>query len=328
MDDEKKVTETTEDNEKTTETVENTEGQENAAPAELREKWYRRICTKRRLKQAGTAVVVLAVLGVAGEGYMHYRHGIAKAQAMETRSKVLTNLAAKENIQILTADQARQKVAEALGTDAGSLQVQSVLLQSPLDRKEDRDDHDRKEERHRDKKEKHDFREEREERHEKGFFRGDRDGEKGPEGQPRDWKGRGFDNGTVPPRMRQGVPNDRMTAPIPGAPNALAQGLQPAAPAQGQTPTTPAQGLQPAAPAQGQQPAAPVQGQQPAAPAQDNKGLRPGMPGALDVAHGPLFYKVQATYNGSRTDFLVDARSGKILHMNVRPEKNFLEKLF
>ncbi|MGI6262778.1 MAG: hypothetical protein ACOYKB_02885 [Succiniclasticum sp.] len=291
MDDEKKVTETTEDNEKTTETVENTEGQENAAPAEPREKWYRRICTKRRLKQAGTAVVVLAVLGVAGEGYMHYRHGIAKAQAMETRSKVLTNLAAKENIQILTADQARQKVAEALGTDAGSLQVQSVLLQSPLDRKEDRDDHDRKEER-RDKKEKHDFREEREERHEKGFFRGDRDGEKGPEGQPRDWKGRGFDNGTVPPQMRQGVPNDRVAAPIPGAPNAPAQGLQPAA------------------------------------PAQDNKGLRPGMPGALDVAHGPLFYKVQATYNGSRTDFLVDARSGKILHMNVRPEKNFLEKLF
>ena len=317
MDDEKKVTETTEDNEKTTETVENTEGQENAAPAELREKWYRRICTKRRLKQAGTAVVVLAVLGVAGEGYMHYRHGIAKAQAMETRSKVLTNLAAKENIQILTADQARQKVAEALGTDAGSLQVQSVLLQSPLDRKEDRDDHDRKEE-HRDKKEKHDFREEREEHRGKGFFRGDRDGRKGPEGQPGDWKGRGFDNGTVPPQMGQGVPNDRVAAPIPGAPNAPAQGLQPAAPAQGQTPTTPEQG---------QTPTTPAQGLQPAAPAPDSRGFRPGTPGALDVAHGPLFYKVQATYNGSRTDFLVDARSGKILHMNVRPEKNFLEKL-
>lgn len=105
----------------------------NTPEEEKETRWsrIRHVITPKRMKQAGAAVVLLAVLGVGGSAYTHYQHGIARAQAMETRSNILSNLAAKENIQLISADQARQVVAEALGTDAASLKIDSVMLDTP-----------------------------------------------------------------------------------------------------------------------------------------------------------------------------------------------------
>lgn len=310
----------------------------NTPEEEKETRWsrIRRVITPKRMKQAGAAVVLLAVLGVGGSAYTHYQHCIARAQAMKTRSNILSNLAAKENIQLISADQARQVVAEALGTDAASLKIDSVMLDTPgfgQDKrfKKDKDDGGRKE-----------FREKAGARFDNGRREGrpvqfakerrgdgpramewergrDNDNEEaycggwgpgygrrgdgyGPCGGP--W-GDGYHRGYEGRRYRD---DDRQeeAAPMPGSLKQAPEQAGPSAQAPGST-----------------QAPAPKQGlASPDAP----KGVT--MADRQSLANRPLFYKVRCNTGNSEASFLVDARSGKILNTAVRPQKTFLAKLF
>lgn len=279
--------------------------------AEKETRWslIRRTVTPKRLKQAGAAVALLAVLGVGGSAYTHYQHGIARAQAMETRSNILSNLAAKENIQLITADQARQAVAEALGTDAASLKINSVTLETPgfgQDKhfKKDKDDRGRKEFREKDGAR---FDKDRREGRPAQFAREHRgDGPRamdrergdgyGPCGGP--W-GDGYHRGYEGQRYRDGDRQEE-AVPMPGSMK--------------QAPDQPGQSAQAPDPRQGLA--------SPEAP----KGVT--MADRQSLANRPLFYKVRCETGNSETSFLIDARSGKVLNTTVRPQKSALAKLF
>lgn len=226
------------------------------ATTEEPRKWYQRLGSPRRWKQAGAVLVLPAILGVGGHAYTYYRHDVARAEAMEARSKILTSLVAKENIQLVTPEQARQSVAEALGTDAGSLQVQSVLLETtnrydgpwqqkgrPAGQKEWQK------------------------------FHHDRDGRRGSWNQRSLQGGRGACwNGDAPQ----------------GGQGACWNGDAP-------------QGVQ---------------------------GFRGNGYPAGDLSNSPLFYKVRATHDGAETEFLLDARSGKVLRVGVAPERSLWDRVF
>ena len=183
------------------------------ALAERTLQWGKQTFTPRRMKKAVGVVLVLAVAGAGGKFALHRVKGAARLQEAQARSNLLQNLAASQNITLLTTDAVKEKVAQALGTTSDAVNFRSVILadkgpkefQGPKEKdegfKQDRKDNDK----HRDKKDNRD------ERKEAG---------RAP---------RGPENGQQPPVGHQGA-----RQPMPAA-----QGLASAVPTAPQTPAIP-----------------------------------------------------------------------------------------
>ncbi len=130
--------------------------------------WGKQTFTPRRIKKAVGVVLVLAVAGAGGKFALHRVKGAARLQEAQARSSLLQNMAASQNITLLTTDAVKEKVAQALGTTPDAVNFRSVILadkgskefQGPKEKdkgfKQDRKDDDK----HRDKKENRDERKE------------------------------------------------------------------------------------------------------------------------------------------------------------------------
>ncbi len=136
------------------------------ALAERTLQWGKQTFTPRRMKKAVGVVLVLAVAGAGGKFALHRVKGAARLQEAQARSNLLQNLAASQNITLLTTEAVKDKVAQALGTTPDAVTFKNVILadkgpkefQGPKDK-----DHNFKKERkddnkHRDKKENRDDR--------------------------------------------------------------------------------------------------------------------------------------------------------------------------
>lgn len=178
------------------------------ALAERTVNWGRETFTPKRMKKAVGVVLVLAVAGAGGKFALHRTRAAARMEEARARSSLLQNLAASENVTLLTTDAVKEKVAQALGTTPDAVNFRTVLLadkgpkdfRGPKDKKFKKD---KKDGQHREKK-------------------ANRDGRREKNRAPR-----GPENREMPPEGTQNGPDRRMAfGPQPDMP---AQNGMPAA---------------------------------------------------------------------------------------------------
>ena len=94
------------------------------------------IVTKSRLKKLGALLVLAAVVNAAAAA----------------RGAMITAQAERENVSLISEDQARSIAAEAIGKDENALTFRHVELINAADRDEKRDKHDKRDQHDKDKK--------------------------------------------------------------------------------------------------------------------------------------------------------------------------------
>ena len=261
----------------------------------------KQVFSPRNLKRGAGALVVLAVIGAGGKYFIHQNKAEAKARTAEARTTLLRNLAAQNNIQLVSPDAVKDAVAQTLGSAADQVSFKSVNLVSPAFDREDGKDREKKE----DKKYGHQREEKRGAKKEHGDNkeRGEKHayGEDKEHGEKRAY-GDNKEQGRQP--FSQGQPA------LPGQP---AQPGQPGQP--GSAPL--------AAPAAGAPNTAAVPGQALAtAPSLPAPGIAPDQ----QLARNPLFYSVKCSLNNVDYQFVVDAQSGKILRSHVEAHDSLFNR--
>ena len=273
----------------------------------------KQVFSPRNLKRGAGALVVLAVIGAGGKYFIHQNKAEAKARTAEARTTLLRNLAAQNNIQLVSPDAVKDAVAQTLESAADQVSFKSVNLVSPAFDREDGKDREKKE----DKKCGHQREEKRgakkehgdnKERGEKHAYGEDKEhGEKRAYGEDKEHGekrayGDNKEQGRQP--FSQGQPA------LPGQP---AQPGQPGQP--GSAPL--------AAPAAGAPNTAAVPGQALAtAPSLPAPGIAPEQ----QLARNPLFYSVKCSLNNVDYQFVVDAQSGKILRSHVEAHDSLFNR--
>ena len=91
----------------------------------------KKVFTARNLKKGASILILLAVVGAGGKYFLHQNKVEAKNRADEARTTLLQNLAAQNNVQLASTEDVKNKVAQALGTDAAQVKFTSVNLISP-----------------------------------------------------------------------------------------------------------------------------------------------------------------------------------------------------
>ena len=258
----------------------------------------KQVFSPRNLKRGAGALVVLAVIGAGGKYFIHQNKAEAKARTAEARTTLLRNLAAQNNIQLVSPDAVKDAVAQTLGSAADQVSFKSVNLVSPAFDREDGKDREKKE----DKKYGHQREEKRGAKKEHGDNkeRGEKHayGEDKEHGEKRAY-GDNKEQGRQP--FSQGQPA------LPGQPG------QPGQP--GSAPL--------AAPAAGAPNTAAVPGQALAtAPSLPAPGIAPDQ----QLARNPLFYSVKCSLNNVDYQFVVDAQSGKILRSHVEAHDSLFNR--
>ena len=91
----------------------------------------KKVFTARNLKKGASILILLAVVGAGGKYFLHQNTVEARNRADEARTTLLQNLAAQNNVQLASTEDVKNKVAQALGTDAAQVKFTSVNLISP-----------------------------------------------------------------------------------------------------------------------------------------------------------------------------------------------------
>lgn len=143
--------------------------------------WGRKQITPQRLKKGAGCLVALAIVVGGGKFAMHKAKAEAKLQEAQAKTRMLQNMAAQQNITLVSTDTVKENIASTLGTDPSSITFQSITLddRKPGEKKEDRKD-SRKEK----KQEKKDGKRQSEDRKGAGRQDENRQGQPGENGQP------------------------------------------------------------------------------------------------------------------------------------------------
>jgi hypothetical protein len=143
--------------------------------------WGRKQITPQRLKKGAGCLVALAIVVGGGKFAMHKAKAEAKLQEAQAKTRMLQNMAAQQNITLVSTDAVKENIASTLGTDPSSITFQSITLddRKPGEKKEDRKD-SRKEK----KQEKKDGKRQSEDRKGAGRQAENRQGQPGENGQP------------------------------------------------------------------------------------------------------------------------------------------------
>lgn len=253
---------------------------------------------KRHWKKGLAAVVILALIGGAGVAIDIQREHSAHAAKAAARSQLVAAQAARENVTLISEDEAKAKAAEAVGVDESALTFCHVNLENLAMQGKDKD---RKEAFGKKDKEHGD-------RHD------ERDGRHGNENHDGD-HGDGHDGASFRPDGHDGDHRMAPQGPMPGQPDAQMQGAP-----QGQPPRMPSQPPQGAPAAQAadgtnapQPPQPPQMQPQSADGAQDEK-IQP--PQRQSFRFHPA-YKVACEHSGVKYHVLIDAVSGNIMMCDV-----------
>ena len=91
----------------------------------------KKVFTARNLKKGASILILLAVVGAGGKYFLHQNKVEARNRADEDSTTLLQNLAAQNNVQLASTEDVKNKVAQALGTDAAQVKFTSVNLISP-----------------------------------------------------------------------------------------------------------------------------------------------------------------------------------------------------
>ena len=100
---------------------------------------------KKYWKKGLAAALALAILGGAGAVYDVQQHKAERAAKDAARSQLVASQAARENVTLISEDEAKAKAAEAVGIDEGSLTFKTVNLENLAMEKADKKDGDKKE---------------------------------------------------------------------------------------------------------------------------------------------------------------------------------------
>lgn len=143
--------------------------------------WGRKQITPQRLKKGAGCFVALAIVAGGGKFAMHKAKAEAKLQEAQAKTRMLQNMAAQQNITLVSTDAVKENIASTLGTDPSSITFQSITLddRKPGEKKEHRKD-SRKEK----KQEKKDGKRQSEDRKGAGRQAENRQGQPGENGQP------------------------------------------------------------------------------------------------------------------------------------------------
>lgn len=99
---------------------------------------------KKYWKKGLAAVVALAIVGGAGAVYDIQQHKAERAAKDAARSQLIATQAAREDITLISEDEAKAKAAEAVGIDESSLTFKTVNLENLALERGDRKDGDKK----------------------------------------------------------------------------------------------------------------------------------------------------------------------------------------
>lgn len=143
--------------------------------------WGRKQITPQRLKKGAGCLVALAIVAGGGKFAMHKAKAEARLQEAQAKTRMLQNMAARQNITLVSTDAVKESIASTLGTDPSSITFQSITLddRKPGEKKEHRKD-SRKEK----KQEKKDGKRQSEDRKGAGRQAENRQGQPGENGQP------------------------------------------------------------------------------------------------------------------------------------------------
>lgn len=143
--------------------------------------WGRKQITPQRLKKGAGCLVALAIVAGGGKFAMHKAKAEARLQEAQAKTRMLQNMAAQQNITLVSTDAVKENIASTLGTDPSSITFQSITLD---DRKPGEKKEDRKNSRKEKKQEKKDGKRQSEDRKGAGRQAENRQGQPGENGQP------------------------------------------------------------------------------------------------------------------------------------------------
>lgn len=104
--------------------------------------WGRKQITPQRLKKGAGCLLALAIVAGGGKFAMHKAKAEAKIQEAQAKTRMLQNMAAQQNITLVSTDAVKENIASTLGTDPSTITFQSITLddRKPGEKKEDRKD--------------------------------------------------------------------------------------------------------------------------------------------------------------------------------------------
>lgn len=104
--------------------------------------WGRKQITPQRLKKGAGCLVALAIVAGGGKFAMHKAKAEARLQEAQAKTRMLQNMAAQQNITLVSTDAVKENIASTLGTDPSSITFQSITLddRKPGEKKEERKD--------------------------------------------------------------------------------------------------------------------------------------------------------------------------------------------
>lgn len=142
--------------------------------------WGKSKLTPQRLKKGAGCLLALAIVAGGGKFAMHKAKAEAKIQEAQAKTRMLQNMAAQQNITLVSTDAVKENIASTLGTDPSTITFQSITLddRKPGERKENRKD--RKKEK---KQERKDSKKQSDRREESGRKEENRQGQPGQIGQ-------------------------------------------------------------------------------------------------------------------------------------------------
>ena len=94
--------------------------------------WGRKQITPQRLKKGAGCLVALAIVAGGGKFAMHKAKAEARLQEAQAKTRMLQNMAAQQNITLVSTDAVKESIASTLGTDPSSITFQSITLDLSL----------------------------------------------------------------------------------------------------------------------------------------------------------------------------------------------------
>lgn len=110
--------------------------------------WGKSKLTPQRLKKGAGCLLALAIVAGGGKFAMHKAKAEAKIQEAQAKTRMLQNMAAQQNITLVSTDAVKENIASTLGTDPSTITFQSITLDDRKpgkDFKKDRKDKKEKE---------------------------------------------------------------------------------------------------------------------------------------------------------------------------------------
>lgn len=142
--------------------------------------WGKSKLTPQRLKKGAGCLLALAIVAGGGKFAMHKAKAEAKIQEAQAKTRMLQNMAAQQNITLVSTDAVKENIASTLGTDPSTITFQSITLddRKPGERKENRKDSKKEK-----KQERKDGKKQSDRREESGRKEENRQGQPGQIGQ-------------------------------------------------------------------------------------------------------------------------------------------------